>query len=259
MAVYITGDKHGDFLSDHLDYAKVRQFCEDHHTTKEDVMIVLGDHGVRFFPDNDWATLRDMSRLEKMPIRFVLIRGNHDRRVNKNNPNLQTVTLTQKEISGTFYRYEDFPHLLFPKEYGWYSFAGHSTFIICGAYSIDKEYRLMMQTSLPFWFRDEQLSAFERQKAFEKYKAAGKPPASGFLLMSHTCPLQSRPVNALLRQFEDVKEDTTMEQWMDEIADCTVDGVRPWAKWYCGHFHVDETIGNVRFMYHDIIQLEEAP
>ena len=64
MAVYITGDKHGDFNSYHLDYAKVKAFCEDNHTTKQDVMIVLGDHGVHFFPDDDWRTLQDMNRLE---------------------------------------------------------------------------------------------------------------------------------------------------------------------------------------------------
>lgn len=106
MAVYITGDKHGDFNPYHLDYAKVKAFCEDNHTTKQDVMIVLGDHGVHFFPDDDWRTLQDMKRLEQMPIRFVLLRGNHDRRINRNNPDLRYVLLHEKDIEGEF-RYDD--------------------------------------------------------------------------------------------------------------------------------------------------------
>ena len=49
-----------------------------------------------------------------------------------------------------------------------------------------------------------------------------------------------------------------MEQWMDEIADYRKDAkIKPWKKWYCGHFHIDDMMDDVRFMYHDIIQLEE--
>ena len=260
MAVYITGDKHGDFNSYHLDYAKVKAFCEDNHTTKQDVMIVLGDHGVHFFPDDDWRTLQDMNRLEQMPIRFVLLRGNHDRRINRNNPDLRYVLLHEKDIEGEFRYYKDFPSLLFPKEYGYYRFAGHNTFIICGAYSIDKQYRLDMELSSrhTYWFPDEQLSDGERARAGSLYCDLVDDYHSDILIMSHTCPLQYRPNHALLNQFSGLEEDTTTEQWMDEIADYRKDAkIKPWKKWYCGHFHIDDMMDDVRFMYHDIIHLEE--
>lgn len=262
MAVYITGDKHGDFDPYHWDYAKIEKFCQDHHTTKQDVMIVLGDHGVRFYPDDDWRTLKDMKRLEKMPIRFVLLRGNHDRRVDKSNPNLSYVQIHEPEIEGEFWFYDRCPSLLFPREYGHYRFAGHDVLMVCGAYSIDKQYRLDAQLSSrhPYWFPDEQLSNGERARAGRIYRQMVKNRHDGdILVMSHTCPLQYRPNHALLNQFGNLEEDTTMEQWMDEIADYrSGNGAKPWAKWYCGHFHIDETIDDVRFMYHDIILLEEA-
>ncbi len=75
MAVYLTGDKHGD-------YAAIKHFCKEQHTAKDaDVMIVLGDHGTRFYPDDDERTLKTLDMLEALPIRFVMIRGNHDRRL----------------------------------------------------------------------------------------------------------------------------------------------------------------------------------
>ena len=201
-----------------------------------------------------------MNRLEQMPIRFVLLRGNHDRRINRNNPDLRYVLLHEKDIEGEFRYYKDFPSLLFPKEYGYYRFAGHNTFIICGAYSIDKQYRLDMELSSrhTYWFPDEQLSYGERARAGSLYCDLVDDYHSDILIMSHTCPLQYRPNHALLNQFSGLEEDTTMEQWMDEIADYRKDAkIKPWKKWYCGHFHIDDMMDDVRFMYHDIIHLEE--
>lgn len=37
--IYITGDCHGEF-------AKIRQFCMEMKTTREDIMIILGDAGI---------------------------------------------------------------------------------------------------------------------------------------------------------------------------------------------------------------------
>lgn len=109
-----------------------------------------------------------------------------------------------------------------------------------------------------YWFPDEQLSYGERARAGSLYCDLVDDYHSDILIMSHTCPLQYRPNHALLNQFSGLEEDTTMEQWMDEIADYRKDAkIKPWKKWYCGHFHIDDIMDDVRFMYHDIIHLEE--
>lgn len=39
---YLTGDTHGRF-------ERIAQFCEKMNTTKDDVLIILGDAGINFY------------------------------------------------------------------------------------------------------------------------------------------------------------------------------------------------------------------
>ena len=43
--VYITGDKHGD-------YDQVFEFGYKNNTSKNDIMIILGDAGINYYLDN---------------------------------------------------------------------------------------------------------------------------------------------------------------------------------------------------------------
>ena len=58
MKYYITGDCHRHFR-------KVEFFCRHHGTTKEDVMILLGDVGINFFLDDSDRELKE--ELSKLP------------------------------------------------------------------------------------------------------------------------------------------------------------------------------------------------
>ena len=44
--IYITGDKHGNF-------SEVYAFCCKNKTTRDDLMIVLGDAGINYYANND--------------------------------------------------------------------------------------------------------------------------------------------------------------------------------------------------------------
>ena len=47
--IYITGDKHGSFN-------EIKKFCKENNTTKDDVIIILGDVGLNFFGGiKDWS------------------------------------------------------------------------------------------------------------------------------------------------------------------------------------------------------------
>lgn len=54
--IFITGDKHGD-------YASVEHFCRRFNTTKEDVMVILGDNGVNYYGPSKDKRLKKSFRL----------------------------------------------------------------------------------------------------------------------------------------------------------------------------------------------------
>ena len=69
--IYITGDTHGDF-------SRSEDFCRENDTSKDDIMIILGDAGLNFYLDR-----RDDRRkeyVEKLPLTFFCIHGNHEQR-----------------------------------------------------------------------------------------------------------------------------------------------------------------------------------
>ncbi len=69
--VYITGDKHGD-------YDQVFEFCYKNNTSKNDIMIILGDAGINYYLDNKDYTLKN--HLKELPITLFCIHGNHEER-----------------------------------------------------------------------------------------------------------------------------------------------------------------------------------
>ena len=54
MHFYITGDTHKKF-------DRVETFCQDQHTTPDDVMIILGDSGI-----NNWLSPKDEKLKERV-------------------------------------------------------------------------------------------------------------------------------------------------------------------------------------------------
>lgn len=85
-------DKHGD-------YESIEYFCNDNKTAKDDLMIILGDNGVNYYGGrNDRRTKR---YLESLPIKFMMIRGNHDRRP-LDTGLYEEKQIHTKEYAGTF-------------------------------------------------------------------------------------------------------------------------------------------------------------
>lgn len=50
--IYITGDKHGDF-------SEVYAFCCKNKTTRDDLMIVLGDAGINYYANEQDIYLKN--------------------------------------------------------------------------------------------------------------------------------------------------------------------------------------------------------
>lgn len=255
--IYITGDKHGHF-------EPIEYFCDKFKTTKDDVLIVLGDLGANYYGGR-----RDRSRknyLANMPITIMAIRGNHERRPL---PEWNVRTIANDNVCGTFIVEPGYDSILYAQDgrsYGLNTQDGwKQAFVIGGAYSVDKYYRLGAYEAgnhNMLWFEDEQLTPEEMAHvksnllhhiALERER----DPSSGSYpdyIMSHTCPLSMEPVDMFLPQINQETVDTSMEEFLDEIKSTLEENNVSYKTWFCGHWHTDRTApDNFRFVFNDFI------
>ena len=137
--IYLTGDTHGSF-------ERISEFCHRFKTTKEDVMIILGDAGINYYEGKRAELLKKM--LDDMPITFFCIHGNHEQR-----PYAIPTYHEETWNGGMVYVEKKHPSILFGKDGEVYNLDGKKAIVIGGAYSVDKFYRLSRHYA---WFDNEQ-------------------------------------------------------------------------------------------------------
>ncbi|CDD28290.1 putative uncharacterized protein [Clostridium sp. CAG:433] len=216
--IYITGDTHRDF-------ARLYNL----NFTEDDILIILGDVGINYYLNEDDRKLK--SRLNSLKIKLFCIQGNHEERPE----NIDTY----KEVNmfnGKVFIEEDYPNLIFAKNGELYNINDKNILVIGGAYSIDKNYRII--NNYP-WFKNEQLSIDEMNNILDKY--SGKYVD---IILSHTCPLKYEPVEAFKLKLDQSKIDKTMEKFLDVVEE-KID----YDKWYCGHYHIEKQVDKLEFMF----------
>lgn len=251
--IYITGDTHRNF-------DRIQYFCDKQKTTKDDVMVILGDVGANYYGGSrDWYV---KSWLNDLPITFMFIRGNHEMRPSKD---WNVRTKATDAYTGSFIIEPEFPSLLYMQDgrmYGLNTTDGwKKAFVIGGAYSVDKYYRLGAYAAGnhgALWFEDEQLSPEEMDMVKKNMKTVLDREQKLDFIFTHTCPLSMEPVDMFLPQVDQKSVDQSTEIFLDEIKHMMEDenGVPTYEKWFCGHWHTDRTAPcNFRFMFKDIISL----
>ena len=245
--VFITGDSHYK-----EEYKKVEDQCRIAGTTKEDLLIILGDHGCLYYgPKKD----RRMKKyLESLPITFMMIKGNHDQRPSESLCEVKYID--RPEVKGNFYIEPEYPSIMYTAMYGYYRILGKKAFVLGGAYSVDRDYRLTMYDQGFHnyrWFYDEQMSPEEQRDSFTILQSSQEP---WDYIFSHTCPMRYEPYDKFIGSVDQGTVDKTMEMWFDKIEETV-----SYKKWFCGHYHTDristESGGKLRLMYDDVIELEE--
>ncbi len=228
--VLITGGTHRDFT-------RVETFCRRFPTTKDDVMIILGDAGINFCGDPKDAHLKE--RLSKLNITLFCIHGNHEMR-----PESIGTYREMEWRGGTVYVEESFPSLLFAKDGEIYDIAGQKTLVIGGAYSVDKFYRLSTGQN---WWPDEQPSP--TIKAYVEQQVRTQPID---IVFSHTCPYRYIPTECFLSGIDQSTVDNSTEQWLD-----TIEEMLDYQAWYLGHWHINKRIDKMHFLMHEVETLAE--
>ena len=246
MKFMVTGDCHSVFTR----FANLPK-------EEEIGMIVLGDFGINFYLNKtDYKKKKELCA-NYPNITFYCVRGNHEARP-QDIPGM--IKQPDENVHGVVYLEPEFPNIRYFLDYGFYDISGYTCYVIGGAYSVDKYWRLeraMMteENNNPKksgWFANELLTKEEMSKASEQlymFKDMGKH--INFIL-SHTCPYEWEPRDMFLGAVDQSTVDDSMERWMDQIKDdirCDV--------WCFGHFHADriERPG-VEQYYHDMEDMD---
>ena len=226
--IWLTGDTHGHF-------DRVEAFCREQQTTTDDILIILGDSGFNFGGGERDRFLK--TRASQFPITIFSLHGNRENRP-QNIPGY---------VEGSFHGgkilYEpQYPNLLFAVDGEVYRFAGTDCLVVGGAYSTGKEYRLVKGLG---WWPDEQPSdETKRQVEALLVRRGWQMP----VVLTHTCPLRYKPLEALKPDLDQSTVDCTTELWMDAI-----ESHLRYDHWFCGHFHTDKQIDNLQILFQTFV------
>ena len=227
MAVYLTGDIHGDI--------SVRRFArssfpEGRSLTRDDYVIILGDFGLVWGgrkSDEYW-----LDWLERCPWTTLFIDGNHE-----NHPLLASYPL--RGFHGGMVN-EVRPHVLHLMRGYVFDLCGESFLAMGGAASHDKEWRVEGES----WWPEEIPNGHEREICELSLKERDWRVDH---VLTHDAPSDLVPKLAILSGGSDFRADG-FEGWLNSIAYRTDFG-----HWWFGHFHLDMDLsGNFHAMYRDI-------
>ena len=239
--IFITGDTHGDFR-------RIADFTGQYNTTTDDIMIILGDAGINYFGDTRDVNLKRM--LSTLPITLFCVHGNHEMRPQKvlrdGGPSYRLIEWFDERFDGFCWQEPEFQNLLFAHDAQVYYIAGKRCIVIGGAYSVDKYYRISRGMR---WFDDEQLDDATKSRVQSTLESLENRID---VVLSHTCPLKYVPAEMFLPYIDQSTVDKSTEEWLDMIEDNI-----SYDHWLCGHYHTDKTIDKMRFLFTDIIDLEE--
>ncbi len=216
--IYITGDIHRDF-------SRIYKLKKD----SDNMLIVLGDVGINYYLNEEDKNCKEY--LKKLKLKLFCVRGNHEERPEN--------IATYKEVEmfcGKVFIEEEYPNLIFAKDGEIYNIDGKKILVIGGAYSVDKEYRLLHGYK---WFKEEQLTKEEMDTILDKVKSKHFD-----IVLTHTCPYKYEPREVFMQGLDQSKVDKSMEHFLDEIEEKI-----SYDKWYCGHYHTEKQVDKLEFMF----------
>lgn len=216
--IYITGDTHRDFSR----FYKLEKDTDN-------MLIVLGDVGINYYLNEEDKNYKEY--LKKLKLKLLCVRGNHEERPEN--------ISTYKEVEmfgGKVFIEEEYPNLIFAKDGEIYNIDGKKILVIGGAYSVDKQYRLLHGYK---WFKDEQLTKKEMDTILDKVKGKHFD-----IVLTHTCPYKYEPREVFMQGLDQSKVDKSMEHFLDEIEENI-----SYDKWYCGHYHTEKQVDKLEFMF----------
>lgn len=237
MSTFVTGDTHGDHDIGKL---TIKKWPQQRELTKSDNLIVCGDWG------GVWVnvyTRKENYRLNwynNKSFTTLIVNGNHD-----NIPRL--LTFPEVPMFGDVVRQVS-DSIFYLQNGHIYTIEGETYFVMGGATSIDKQYRIEGIS----WWKEEIPDYATFQLGFDTLAKAGKKVD---YILSHAihstgmaelsvdklkyCIFEDKFIDPMLKPLEMIRESVQYK------------------KWFCGHYHVDMWFEatKTRILYQDVIDV----
>lgn len=219
--IYLTGDIHGVLGSRRL---AADRFPPGRAPTEEDMVIVLGDFGLLWSEPPTDREASELRRIESLPWTTLFLDGNHENFTLLN-------ALPEEERWGAPVGVVS-PRVLHLKRGYVYTLQGKRCFVLGGAASVDRAWRIPGRS----WWREEipSLEEFARGRA-----ALERAGWSVDWILTHTAP------NAVLQAMDLDKylSGDPVSDYLDELC-----ARATYNRWYCGHLHRDRVFDDGRFV-----------
>lgn len=219
--IYITGDMHGQIDVQKLGF---KQWVTGKSLTKDDYLIIAGDFGLVFSPDEEEKYWLDW--LDKRPWTTLFVDGNHE-----NFPALLAYPEEEKFGGKVGVLRPSVFHL---KQRGnVYTIEDKTFWCFGGAYSIDKHMRLPGIS----WWSEEEANQQEMEYGLDTLKYHYNTVD---YVITHDCP--EKILKILYKDNPDnyFKLPTKTGQYLSEVAEHVHTGM-----WYFGHHHMDKYLGDI--------------
>ena len=238
--VFIRGDTHGDF-----DW--LPDWCRENKTTTNDILILLGDHALRFEGIKKPREAMRKQLVAAQPITIFALRGNHDRPYYKEDDSewddieLKVCPLlTQEYVSSNLKCYDDemwhdkdYPNIWYFQDGGHYCIKNKTFFAYGGAYSVDKEWRQLMHWT---WYPNEIVSSRRHCEILDIIDHRHFD-----YVLTHTCPTEWQPTDLFMKNIDQSKIDHTMEKYLSDV----LRHIGGYNYWYFGHYHDNRNYGKM--------------
>lgn len=211
MAVYITGDTHGDY-----DIAKIDLWEDKVGPTAADTLIICGDWGAIWGRYDGGVDNSMVEYWAKKPYTVAFCDGNHE-----NHEALEALP-TRSWCGGEVG--DVAPNIVHLRRGQVYTLENSTYWVMGGGESIDKAYRTMGVS----WWPREMPTYTECKKAWEALKAQNFEVD---YIVSHDCPYSL--YEEMYGEWGE-KTKNSLNAFLDEVAECA-----KFKRWYFGHHHRD--------------------
>lgn len=229
MAIYVTGDTHGDY-----DIKSIEEWEQRVKPRPQDYLIICGDWGAIWADCNGNVDDSFVSYWEGKPYGVLVVDGNHD--------NHRALAALEPCLWGGDVVGHIAHNILHLQRGGYYEVNGTTLWTFGGAESIDKMYR----TEGISWWKGEMATPAQMERGWASLKAHNFQVD---YILTHDCPWQLYA--ALYGKMGGAKGWNYHNQFLGDVAEAA-----HWRKWYFGHHHLDWNFGpQYVALYNEILEL----